>query len=377
MSQIRKGRIGMDKKLVMAVAGSGKTYMLCNTLDSEKRNLILAFTHENIKNIHFELMQRFRAIPENTTVSTFHGFVYGDCVQPYHRAICTIYGEQHFGCEGVTFSQPPKPMNATKYNYMYIKESKLRHYIPGKRYFCSRMAKLVYKNEASLLPAVLARINKFYDALFIDEYQDYRNEEYELLSAIIRGFNGDVLLTGDYYQHSVSGDNNTGKPFGTAQKPVNYQNYKKTIEKLGITLDETTLSKSRRCSKSVCEFVKSKLGVGIESDDEHDGDVIVISDTAEAEQILNDDRVCKLLLRDSAKYSFVCFNWSYSKGDTYLKTCVILTENTSNLIDNGFRCDQIAPTTKNKLYVALTRSQTSVHLMTKVMFDAVKDKYLK
>jgi len=67
----------MDKKLVMAVAGSGKTYLICNSIEPEKRNLILAFTHENIKNIHYELLERFGAIPEKTIVSTFHGFLFG------------------------------------------------------------------------------------------------------------------------------------------------------------------------------------------------------------------------------------------------------------------------------------------------------------
>jgi len=367
----------MDKKLVMAVAGSGKTYLICNSIDPEKRNLILAFTHENIKNIHHELLERFVTIPENTIVSTFHSFIFGDCIQPYHRLICSLYGVPPFSCEGVMFLPPPKPMNGTKYNVTYVKDNRLKHYIPRKKYYCSLMAKLVLKNSGTLLPAALNRTNKFYDAIFVDEYQDYRNEEYELLSAIIQGFGGDVFLVGDYYQHSVSGDNNTGKPFGTVKKPKTYQEYKKAIEGLGVTIDETELCKSRRCSKPVCDFVKYKMGIEIESYDEHTGEVTTVSDVAEAERILCDDSICKLLLRDSGKYRFTCFNWSYSKGDTYEKACVILTGDTSNLMEDGFRYDRIAPITRNKLYVALTRSRTDVYLMPKNIFDQVKDEYCR
>lgn len=367
----------MDKKLVMAVAGSGKTYLMCNSINPEKRNLILAFTHENIKNIYRELLDRFHRIPENTIVSTFHGFLFGDCIQPYHRLICGLYKEQPFRCEGVMLLPPPKPMNGKKYNDMYVIDSKLRHYIPRKKYYCSLMAKLIMKNNGTLLPAVLKRTNKFYDALFVDEYQDYRNEEYELLSAIIQDFGGDVLLVGDYYQHSVSGDNNTGKPFGKINNLKTYQDYKKVIKGLGVTIDETKLCKSRRCSKPVCDFVKSKLGIEIESYDEHAGEVTTVSDVAEAERILCDDSICKLLFRDSGKYLFSCFNWSYSKGDTYEKTCVILTGATSNLVEDGFRYDCMAPITRNKLYVALTRSRTDVCLMPKNIFDQVKDKYCR
>lgn len=247
----------MDKKLVMAVAGSGKTYLICNSIDSEKRNLVLAFTHENIKNIHRELLGRFRAIPENTVVSTFHGFLYGECIQPYHKMICGLYGARPFSCEGVMFRTPPAAMIGNKFNVKYVKDNRLKHYIPRKKYYCSLMAKLILKNDGTLLPAVINRANKFYDAIFIDEYQDYRTEEYELLSKIIQGFNGDVFLVGDYYQHSVSGDNNTGKPFGTAQKSKTYQEYKNIIQRLGVDIDETTLCKSRRCSKPVCDFVKT------------------------------------------------------------------------------------------------------------------------
>ena len=367
----------MDKKLVMAVAGSGKTYLICNSIDSEKRNLVLAFTHENIKNIHRELLGRFRAIPESTVVSTFHGFLYGECIQPYHKMICGLYGARPFSCEGVMFRTPPAAMIGNKFNVMYVKDNRLKHYIPRKKYYCSLMAKLILKNDGTLLPAVINRANKFYDAIFIDEYQDYRTEEYELLSKIIQGFDGDVFLVGDYYQHSVSGDNNTGKPFGTAQKPKTYQEYKNIIQRLGVDIDETTLCKSRRCSKPVCDFVKTKMGIEIESFDDHAGDVIQVLDAAEAERILCDDSICKLLLREAGKYSFICFNWSYSKGDTYEKTCVILTGDTSNLMENSFRYDRIAPTTRNKLYVALTRSRTNVYVMPKPVFDQVKDKYCR
>lgn len=367
----------MDKKLILAVAGSGKTYLICHSIDPEKRNLILAFTHENIQNIHHELFERFEAIPENTIVSTFHGFLFGNCIRPYHRMICDIYGAQPFNCEGVMFLSPPKPMNGAKFNNMYVKDNLLKHYVPHKKYYCSHMAKLILKNDGTLLPAVINRVNKFYDVLFIDEYQDYRNEEYELLSAIIRGFNGDVLLVGDYYQHSVSGDNNTGKPFGSTRRPVAYPDYIKAIQRLGLAVDETELSKSRRCSKPVCDFVKSKMGIEIESFDDHAGEVTLVSDVVKAKRILCDDSICKLLLRDSGKYLFKCFNWSYSKGDTYEKTCVILTGDTSNLMEDGFRYNCIAPTTRNKLYVALTRSRTDVYLMPKNIFDQIKENYCR
>lgn len=42
----------MVKQVVLAVAGAGKTYRICHAIDPEKRNFILAFTHENVANIY-------------------------------------------------------------------------------------------------------------------------------------------------------------------------------------------------------------------------------------------------------------------------------------------------------------------------------------
>jgi hypothetical protein len=119
------------------------------------------------------------------------------------------------------------------------------------------------------------------------------------------------------------------------------------------------------------------MGIEIESYDEHAGEVTTVSNIAEAERILRDDSICKLLLQDSGKYLFTCLNWSYSKGDTFEKTCVILTGDTSNLTEDGFKYDCIATITRNKLYVALTRSRTDVSLMPKNIFNQVKDKYCR
>ena len=60
---------------------------------------------------------------------------------------------------------------------------------------------------------------------------------------------------GDYYQHSISGDNNSGKPFGKmdAHAFVEY------LEKSKLTVDTTTLSRTRRCPNAVCIILTDKV----------------------------------------------------------------------------------------------------------------------
>ncbi len=44
---------------MLAVAGAGKTYELCHSINKEQRNFLLAYTNENIKNIEKEVIDKF------------------------------------------------------------------------------------------------------------------------------------------------------------------------------------------------------------------------------------------------------------------------------------------------------------------------------
>ncbi len=44
----------MDKRLILAKAGSGKTYHICNSLDEKQRNIIISYTNNNVNNIEKE-----------------------------------------------------------------------------------------------------------------------------------------------------------------------------------------------------------------------------------------------------------------------------------------------------------------------------------
>ena len=52
----------MAKRVILAVAGAGKTYHICHEIQPKKRNLIVAFTHANIKNIQNELLRAYKII---------------------------------------------------------------------------------------------------------------------------------------------------------------------------------------------------------------------------------------------------------------------------------------------------------------------------
>ena len=356
----------MAKKVILAVAGAGKTYHLCHSLDGNERNLIIAFTHENIRNIKKELVDAFGRMPPLTTVSTFDSFVYKNFILPFERTIAEYFQRPGFKSRGISMKKPPKASIEAD-NSRYVRNPKyvtcefLEHYITedGQYYLdtVSELACRVKSRKVNLIKKAVTRLSIFYDAIFVDEFQDFRGYDYDLLIRLVDLFER-VTLVGDYYQHSVSGVNNSGRPF---KRGVTYESFVESLRKLGLEVDQTSLRKSRRCSEGICNYVKRKLGIDIVSSGLNNGNVIWADDFAE--DILRDNGIVKLVFKDASKCSFKAMNWSYSKGSTFDSACVILTENFEDMDDDAFVTDTIGPTTVNKLYVAMTRSRGDLYLI--------------
>ena len=183
------------------------------------------------------------------------------------------------------------------------------------------------------------------------------------------------MLVGDYYQHSVSARNNTGKPFKTPKGDVSYADFVDGVTKAGFEVDTTTLSRSRRCSADVCNFISSKLGIGIMSTGDHEGRVAWADDMAN--DVLRNNKITKLVYSEAARYSFSAVNWSYSKGDTMDCACVILTKDFEKLAEDDFSIKKISISTLNKLYVAMTRSRGDLYLIKSSTFKKLQDAYIR
>ena len=371
----------MDKRIILAVAGAGKTYHICHAIDPQKRNLILAYTHENIYNIKNELTDAYGKVPELTSVMTFDSFVYRHFVCPYEPTIAGHFRHDEFRSKGITTIDPPpktiKKSGRNIHNPKYKSKDQFDHYITdGNQYYCATISELVMhvkEGKDSLLKRGAERLNLFYDKIFIDEFQDFREHDYDLIIDLSKRLNS-VLLVGDYYQHSVSAINNTGKPFKSKKNDISYADFVAGLKRLQFDIDEDTLSKSRRCSKEVCAFVKEKLKINIESAEINVGKVKWVEEE-EVEAILQNPSIVKLVYNDAAKYSFEAMNWSYSKGDTMGAVCVILTDKFEKLDADEFSLVGIPVQTINKLYVAMTRSKGDLFLIKASAFKNYKNRY--
>lgn len=373
----------MAKKVILAVAGAGKTYHICHGIDPNKRNLILAFTHENIHNIQRELCDAYGCVPELTTVSTFDAFVYHQLVLPYEPSISNHFGYPRFISRGISTMDPQsRTIKSTNGNVVanpkYAVKTRLEHYVTTSRqYYCANLSELVLqvkKGRDALVKRATERLNLFFDCVLIDEFQDFREYDYDLIMALAKQLK-DIVLIGDYHQHSVSATNNSGRPFKKGTREVSYDEFVSELRKAGFDVDTSILDKSRRCSAEVCKYVSKKLGIDIASSENNIGDVIWVDESAET--ILEDQQVTKLVYKGAASYSFHASNWSYSKGDTMDSVCVILTGAFENLANDRFSVRGIPGPTVNKLYVAMTRSRGNLYLMKESTFKTLKTRYTR
>lgn len=373
----------MDKKLVLAVAGSGKTYYICQMLVEDEKNLILAFTHENIKNIRNEIIKRFGYIPEKTCILTFSAFLYRYILFPYVFSITKFFNSNKH-ILGVETSASPKPWINGRYNSKYIKKEYIEHYISkDNKFYCDLMSELALNTndgDKSIAEKALEKLNCFFNKVLIDEVQDYRNNDYNFLLKMYK-YLDTIITVGDYYQHSVSGSNNTGIPFitgrGSKKKDITYTDYISNIEAEGIVVDTETLCKSRRCGGTICDLISKKLKIPINSANFTESEIIKV-DAASINSVLENDQIIKLVYKNASHYVFNAMNWSYSKGSTYDEVCVILTNTYDKILDDSFKLSNtISTISRNIFYVALSRARLKLYILKNDLFQTVQNEYLK
>ena len=242
----------------------------------------------------------------------------------------------------------------------FAMQTEQRYYITPKGYFYSnRLAFFLAKSGS--INDINQRIETYFDELIIDEIQDIAGRDFNFLEEIMLA-DVKMLFVGDFYQHT----------FDTSRDGVVNKNlfkdkaeYETRFTSKGFKSDTTTLLNSWRCSQSVCTYIKDNIGIDISSNRTKDDDtkIYVPSETKEKKRILNDDSIVKLHYQNGAKYGFCHKNWGETKGeDHYQNVCVLLNKSTSEKFFSG-KLDELPPSTKNKLYVAITRARGDVYFI--------------
>ncbi|MCB9211287.1 MAG: AAA family ATPase [Ignavibacteriales bacterium] len=335
----------MDKSIVFAVAGSGKTFLIVDQLDESKRSVVITYTNNNFSNLQNKIIKKFGYFPTNIKLYTFFTFVHSFCYKPY------LLLESN--TKGISFK--PNPNKYSVGTSRYINKS-------GKLYF-NRITKFLELNN--LYGVINSRIEKYFDNLFIDEIQDLAGNDFNFLKCISKA-NLNILFVGDFYQHTfdTSRDGNVN-----SRLHENYADYQNQFKRMNFNVDLNSLKKSYRCTNSVCNFVTNNLGIEIESHKTADSKVIIIVKEEDAKEVFYSNEIVKMFYQQHYAYNCQSVNWGDSKGiDHYNDVCVILNKKSENKFNAG-KLNELSQMVKNKLYVACTRARENLYVLPVSLID--------
>lgn len=328
----------MDKRVIFAVAGSGKSSSIVDLIEEDSRVLLITYTENNTEHLQKKIIAKLGYIPQGVRIYKYFTFLYSFCVRP-------LIGHE-VKTKGINFDVP-LPMRVQR-----TPKDKPAHYIDSNdRLYAGRIAKLLIQFD--IVPDVIERIEKFFDLVCIDEVQDFAANDFNLLCSL-SDVNVEMCLVGDFYQHTfdTSRDGNTRKSLHDE-----YDKYCSEFIKAGYCIDTDTLSNSYRCSPTICSFVEDNLRICIQSHRDDSVDVKVVEDKDEIAHIYSNDQIVKLFYQSSHQYFGYTDNWGNTKGlDDFGDVCVILNPKSFKALKDG-ELHALPTTTKNKLYVACTRAK--------------------
>lgn len=328
----------MDKKLILAVAGAGKTTSIINKLNENDSFLIVTYTKNNYEDIKKEVIKKFNGIPEKIKIYTYFSFLYNFCFKPFEKL------SQSKGIQYSVITE--KRANSKQIEYYMNRYSK--------KMFSARLSKLC---NDFIIDKVIKRIERYFNNFFIDEIQDFAGNDFDFIKKLIN-CNSNILYVGDFYQHTFNTSRDGNKNCNLFD---DYDGYLKIFlsNTKNFIIDNKTLIKSRRCTKSVCDFVRNEIKIDIYSEKENISIIREIVDEEHIKEMMQNNSIIKLFYKNSKKYNGNTENWGNSKGKTYENICVILNDKTYKLFkDNNL--SNLAPSTKNKFYVACTRTKNNL-----------------
>lgn len=342
----------MDKGVIFAVAGAGKTTHLIDRLTLDRRVLLLTYTENNFANLKRKIIEKFGYIPGCISLNTYFTFLHSFCFRPYLQ--------MKMRSRGIEFDAPPE------WTARLPIASEARYLSPSRRIYHSRMARLL--ETKGLLGSVQRRLERYFDAIYVDEIQDFGGHDFDLLMSLCSTA-VDALLVGDFFQYTYATSQD-----GAINKNLHddYATYQKRFIESGLEVDTKSFSKSHRCSFSVCEFIRENLGIDIYPHSDRRSDILIVENQDEVERLHALGSTVKLFYQKHTAYGCYSQNWGASKGeDHYQDVCVVLNAKAWADLKRG-ELKNSSPLTRNRLYVACSRARGDLYIAPESLFKRFK-----
>ncbi|MBD2791588.1 UvrD-helicase domain-containing protein [Xenorhabdus sp. 42] len=366
----------MSNKLIIACAGAGKTHRIVseaiNSVKEGEKILIVTYTINNQK----EIYEKYKLLGGNDydkfKVKGFFSFLLEDIIRPYqnilfHKRIeSLIFNEKDpHKNNGRTILGRKEKLNDGTVNPMYYLSK------DGTKVHSTYIAKLsnLIINETKGLP--IKRLEKIYGKVYFDEVQDLVGWDYEILKWLSKSSKISLTCVGDFRQTIYQTAITNKKPILTIDKIEFYKNRKFEIEEI---------SESKRSILEICKlsdmvhfgmkFSSTASNVNINNDEisKHVGVFIVKESNVNDYLEKYNPVVLMPKITSDNKYNIESLRkitYGKSKGLGFDRVIIIPT---SKYIDflcgkNTIFDTQKTESSRNKLYVSLTRARYSVAII--------------
>jgi ATP-dependent DNA helicase UvrD/PcrA len=392
-----------NNRLLISAAGSGKTTFLVKKaleLGKSEKILITTYTNENEEEIRKNILKHRKSIPSNITIQGWFSFLLQHGVKPYQGAMNNILFENDI--KGMFLSEGNSSIKRDSNGRpIYYKgrplsygESDFKNFYFTKNWniYSDKISKFIVDCNARTDGEILSRISRIYSHIYIDEVQDLAGYDLEIIKLLFSS-NIDIILAGDPRQVTYLTNH--------YRKHPNYKNGK--IKEFLLdkcksllsenSIDETTLKKSHRNNKAICDY-SSKLYPEFEIAEpcdcrecrsnltEHEG--IFLLKSEDVDKYVERFKTAVQLVWDKTvkvNPNSISITFGKSKGKTYDRVIIYPTDNIKNWIkDNSFDFTKIEngkkkkiKNVKEKFYVAITRARHSVA----IVFDFTTDENIE
>lgn len=350
-------------KLIIAAAGSGKTTFLINEALKQKtgRILITTYTQANEAEIRKKIIEANKCIPENVTVQTWFSFLLKHGVRPFQGCLFDkkinglILVNSQSGLKGYTKFKQPIYFGEEKEFEKYYFSNSLKIY-------SDKLSKFVFRCNQKSEGAVIERLSKIYSHIYIDEVQDLAGYDLELLKLFFN-CSSETLLVGDPRQGTYSTNSSSKNKKFKKSEIVHF--FEDTS--INIETDQNSLLINYRCVPTICELSNklfpdfSNTTSGNKQTTEHDG--VFLVKEKDTEIYLQEHK--SIQLRDSKRKdvneNYSVMNFGEAKGLSFDRVLIYPTKPFIDWLKNNNT--ELAPTSRSKFYVAITRARYSVGII--------------
>lgn len=345
-----------NNEIIIAAAGSGKTTHIVNLaiMNPSIRTLITTFTVANADEIKKKFYERIGFVPNNVQILPWFTFLLRHCVRPY---------------QNVLYKRDIRNiMLVSGQSTIHVKSSDINNYYFNKsgQIYSDKLSRFAIECNNITKNAVIKRLEKIYDAIFIDELQDLAGWDLNILELLFAS-KLSIIAVGDPRQATLR-TNNSAKNRNKSQS--NILDYLLTIKnKFSIFIDSQTLTTNHRSHKEICDYSNTLFSESkwpVTTSDFYAGNIehlgVFLIDENDVDFYL--DKYRPIQLRHN-RNTFVSDNYSVktfksSKGLTYSRVIIYPTDKILQWI---FLNKQLAPSSRCDFYVALTRARYSVGIV--------------